>query len=260
MIDRCNYIENRVLDIWCHRRPLISSKSIDLGRCLGHKRCLGFPSWTGRREESSLVLRASMWSLQLSRTYGSGYSGLLSVCARFTSATGTFLTCSAVNFDLDDGPVVSGVLPPLILYPTEAENLSVSLMGLLLYDDILIPNSAFSSFPDSLQFDQGSQIHSFRIREEAISIPSEKRPASIDGFIYGFSHFTQRRDSTSKRGYEQVIVTDDHVHVVFLIEYPVAFSCDPHPSSISSSILFCVIHYRSLVPKSRVSDARSCLP
>lgn len=69
--------------------------------------------------------------------------------------------------------------------------------------------SAFSSFPDSLQFDQGSQVHSFRIRDvdpsqEAQSQSNDKRPASEDGFIYGYSYFTQRRDETSKRGYQQV--------------------------------------------------------
>ncbi|KAJ3744021.1 hypothetical protein DFH05DRAFT_1525026 [Lentinula detonsa] len=95
------------------------------------------------------------------------------------------LGIAIVNFDIDQGPVVDGIFPPLVLFPKESENI------------------AFSSFPDSLQFDQGSQIHSFQIRGEKISTSSEKRPASIEEFIYGFSYFTQKRDSTLKRGYEQ---------------------------------------------------------
>lgn len=66
--------------------------------------------------------------------------------------------------------------------------------------------SAFSAFPDSPQFDQGSQVHSFRIREQLQSLAAEhsKRPPTKDGFVYGYSHFTQKRDPSSKRGYCQV--------------------------------------------------------
>ncbi|KIK62649.1 hypothetical protein GYMLUDRAFT_242791 [Collybiopsis luxurians FD-317 M1] len=95
------------------------------------------------------------------------------------------LGIAIVNFDIDQGPVVDGVFPPLVLFPKELENV------------------AFSAFPDSLQFDQGSQIHSFRIRGERIGVSSEKRPANADEFIYGYSYFTQKRDPSSKRGYEQ---------------------------------------------------------
>ncbi|KAG6907162.1 hypothetical protein DXG01_010287 [Tephrocybe rancida] len=91
-----------------------------------------------------------------------------------------------VDFDVDDGPVIDGIFPPSILLPAEAENL------------------AFSSFPDSLQFDQGSQNHSFRIREQLNSVHAEKRPPTKDGYIYGYSHFTQKKDTALKRGYEQV--------------------------------------------------------
>ncbi|KZP23728.1 hypothetical protein FIBSPDRAFT_857863 [Athelia psychrophila] len=77
-----------------------------------------------------------------------------------------------VNFDLELGPTVQGSYPPLWLGPSESENI------------------AFSSFPDSLQFDQGSQAHSFRIRDlglagEKCGHPEEKRPQSNDGFISG---------------------------------------------------------------------------
>ncbi|KAL0577978.1 hypothetical protein V5O48_004015 [Marasmius crinis-equi] len=89
------------------------------------------------------------------------------------------LGIAIVEFDLDHGPVLEAVFPPLDLSPEESSNI------------------AFSAFPDSLQFDQGSQNHSFRIREP------NHRPGSLDGFLYGFSHFTQRRDSQSKRGYDQ---------------------------------------------------------
>ncbi|KAG5642025.1 hypothetical protein DXG03_003772 [Asterophora parasitica] len=104
-----------------------------------------------------------------------------------------------VDFDVDDGPVVDGIFPPSILLPAEAENL------------------AFSSFPDSLQFDQGSQCHSFRVREHMGTMRTEKRPPTTDGFIYGFSHFTQKRVSTSKRGYEQrsVVILTQHPFPAF---------------------------------------------
>ncbi|KAK7461946.1 hypothetical protein VKT23_008378 [Stygiomarasmius scandens] len=110
------------------------------------------------------------------------------------------LGIAIVDFDVDDGPVVNGVFPPLVLFPREAENI------------------AFSAFPDSSQFDQGSQGHSFRVREDQVSVTSDKRPVSNDGFIYGYSHFTQRKDSGSKRGYEQrsvVILTHHQLPALF---------------------------------------------
>ncbi|KAF8640309.1 hypothetical protein AX16_010204 [Volvariella volvacea WC 439] len=111
---------------------------------------------------------------------------------------------AVVDFDLDMGPVLSGVYPPLSLTPSEGENI------------------AFASFPDSSQFDQGSQTHSFRIRESGISNTSDTcpvaRPFSEDGFLYGFAHFTQQRDESSKRGYLQrssVILTHRQLPAFF---------------------------------------------
>ncbi|KIM35253.1 hypothetical protein M413DRAFT_20781 [Hebeloma cylindrosporum] len=110
------------------------------------------------------------------------------------------LGIAVVEFDLDSGPVIDGIYPPLTLLPSESENI------------------AFCAFPDSLQFDQGSQSHSFRIREQ-YSPPSETRPATNDGFIYGFSHFIQRRDASSKRGYKQraLVILTQH-------QYPALYS------------------------------------
>ncbi|KAJ7268648.1 hypothetical protein B0H12DRAFT_1095877 [Mycena haematopus] len=93
------------------------------------------------------------------------------------------LGVAIVDFDVDDGPVITGIYPPLVISPAEAENI------------------AFSAFPDSPQFEDGSQDHSFRIRQSS-TLPDD-RPVSKDGFIYGFAHFTQRKDASSKRGYEQ---------------------------------------------------------
>jgi hypothetical protein len=61
-------------------------------------------------------------------------------------------------------------------------------------------SSAFSSFPDSSIFETGSQIHSFKLAGSG----AEDILSSIDGFVYGYVSFMQRRDSTSKRGYLQV--------------------------------------------------------
>ncbi|KAK7044084.1 hypothetical protein VNI00_007800 [Paramarasmius palmivorus] len=101
------------------------------------------------------------------------------------------LGIAIVQFDLDDGPVLDAVFPPIHFSPQEAANI------------------AFSSFPDSLQFDQGSQNHSFRVRE----LPDDERcPITNDGFLYGYAHFTQRRSPQSKRGYEQrsVVILTHH--------------------------------------------------
>lgn len=40
----------------------------------------------------------------------------------------------------------------------------------------------------------------------------DRRPQTEDGFLYGFSQFTQRRDATSKRGYQQVhVIHSSHI-------------------------------------------------
>ncbi|KZT07668.1 DUF1630-domain-containing protein [Laetiporus sulphureus 93-53] len=110
-----------------------------------------------------------------------------------------------VDFDLDVGPKICSMYPPLDLSHTEADNV------------------AFSSFPDCPQFEQGSQVHSFRIRarqpsEDKLVRPSDQRPHTVDGFIYGYSHFTQRRDATSKRGYQQRSVV-----ILTHLAYPALF-------------------------------------
>ncbi|KAJ7230450.1 hypothetical protein GGX14DRAFT_486146 [Mycena pura] len=110
------------------------------------------------------------------------------------------LGAAIVDFDVDDGPVITGIYPPFVVFPAEAENI------------------AFSAFPDSPQFEDGSQNHSFRIREHPWRLPDERRPAAKDGFLYGFAHFTQRKDASSKRGYEQrslVILTHHSYPALF---------------------------------------------
>ncbi|KAJ7510496.1 hypothetical protein B0H11DRAFT_2216285 [Mycena galericulata] len=105
------------------------------------------------------------------------------------------LGVAIVDFDVDDGPLITGIYPSVVLFPEEAENI------------------AFSAFPDSPQFEDGSQDHSFRIREH-ISLPGDRRPATKDGFMYGFAHFTQRKDLSSKRGYEQrsLVILTHHAY------------------------------------------------
>ncbi|KAJ6570082.1 hypothetical protein DFH09DRAFT_1362744, partial [Mycena vulgaris] len=108
------------------------------------------------------------------------------------------LGVAIVDFDVDDGPVISRIYPPLVVFPAEAENI------------------AFSAFPDSPQFEDGSQDHSFCIRDHALSL-GDRRPAAKDGFIYGFAHFTQRKDSSTKRGYEQrsLVILTHHPYPAF---------------------------------------------
>ena len=70
------------------------------------------------------------------------------------------------------------------------------------------------------------------MREQLKSVHAEKRPPTKDGFIYGFSYFTQKRDATSKRGYEQASaykptsgLSDEELRIhqrsiVILTQYP----------------------------------------
>ncbi|KAI0087267.1 DUF1630-domain-containing protein [Irpex rosettiformis] len=105
-----------------------------------------------------------------------------------------------VDFDIDYGPKVTGIYPPLQFSAQEESNI------------------AFSSFPDSPQAESGSYIHSFRIRcpaSVAQAAMDEITPgAEVDGFIYGFAHFTQRRDPKSKRGYQQrsLVILSQHAY------------------------------------------------
>ncbi len=72
---------------------------------------------------------------------------------------------------------------------------------------LIFQHSAFSSFPDSTRYAEGSQTHSFRIQEipcEGHADGSKPKFHSQDGFFYGFAHFVQRKDPLSKRGYDQV--------------------------------------------------------
>ncbi|KDQ13515.1 hypothetical protein BOTBODRAFT_133411 [Botryobasidium botryosum FD-172 SS1] len=88
------------------------------------------------------------------------------------------LAVTVVDFDLDIGPVVDTLYPPVRMSPEERQNV------------------AFSSFPDSATFDTGSQSYSYRIRMRDIS-------SGNTGFIYGYVMFLQKRDKSSKRGYLQ---------------------------------------------------------
>ncbi|KAH9047385.1 hypothetical protein EDB84DRAFT_484060 [Lactarius hengduanensis] len=111
------------------------------------------------------------------------------------------LGLAIVDFDLEQGPSLTCIFPLFPLYPFEAENI------------------AFSAFPDSTIFKEGSEIHSFRIREQVMKTNQDgsssfdgRRAPSPDGFVYGFSHFNQEKSSTSKRGYSQrcIVVLTQH--------------------------------------------------
>ncbi|KAI0749536.1 hypothetical protein C8Q80DRAFT_1101293 [Daedaleopsis nitida] len=103
------------------------------------------------------------------------------------------LGLATVNFDLEVGPKITSIYPPLCLSHVEGQNI------------------AFSSFPDSSQFEEGSQTHSFRIRQRDRVEGEERdtgapRPTTLDGFIYGFSCFTRTKDASCKRGYQQTSI------------------------------------------------------
>ncbi|KAI0787907.1 hypothetical protein C8Q74DRAFT_1254742 [Fomes fomentarius] len=131
--------------------------------------------------------------------------GLVMGPERVASLRRWILGLVTVNFDLEVGPKITSVYPPLCLSNSEAQNI------------------AFSSFPDSSNFEEGSQTHSFRIRPRE-PVQGEEwdngtpRPATVDGFIYGFSCFTRTKDASSERGYQQTSIV-----ILTHLAYPALF-------------------------------------
>ncbi|KAF7424757.1 hypothetical protein PC9H_010068 [Pleurotus ostreatus] len=109
---------------------------------------------------------------------------------------------AVVDFDIDQGPVVCAVYPSMALTTSDVSNI------------------AFSSFPDSPQFEEGSQMHSFRLRlTHSTSAIIPDYPTSQPLFINGFSYFTQCKDPSSRRGYRQQALV-----LLTLHSYPALFS------------------------------------
>lgn len=110
-------------------------------------------------------------------------------------------TCfMAMDFDMDTGPSLEVIFPPLELSIEEKKSL------------------AFLSFPDSNTNDHlGDSQFSFRTKSPEIikllynesKIPEWAKaelglPVENDGMIYGFVYFRMKRDSERKRGFFQV--------------------------------------------------------
>lgn len=113
------------------------------------------------------------------------------------------LALAVVTFDLDLGPDVEALYPPLALSQAEQDNI------------------AFSAFPDTSVFEQGTLVFSWRVRE----VPGEPggrvaagagspapapRPARAPqlhsrslSYIYGYACFMQRADPAARRSYTQ---------------------------------------------------------
>ncbi|KZP00467.1 DUF1630-domain-containing protein [Calocera viscosa TUFC12733] len=110
------------------------------------------------------------------------------------------LCVAVVNFDLDVGPVLHHVYPPVDFTERQMENI------------------AFSAFPDSAAFSTGSESHSFRLRDPPSS--SSNHPPSIDGYLYGYALFMQKRDPLMRRGYLQksIVFLSHHPHVSLFLE------------------------------------------
>ncbi|EJU05013.1 DUF1630-domain-containing protein [Dacryopinax primogenitus] len=110
------------------------------------------------------------------------------------------LCVAVVNFDLDVGPMLHHVYPPVEFSEKQRENI------------------AFSAFPDSASFTTGSDSHSFRIRDPPSA--SHNHPPSIDGYLYGFALFMQKRDPQMRRGYLQksIVFLSHHPHVSLFLE------------------------------------------
>ena len=170
-----------------------------------------------------------------------------------------------VDFDLDSGPVVDAVVPPLFLLPSESNNMCVCFFKRWFHgrrtEKSVNTSRAFAAFPDSPQFDQGTQCHSFRIRERLSSTYDSKRPATNDGYIYGFSHFTQKRDETSKRGYQQVSPLC-LCHKPALIDdfFCAALGRCSYPTSISGALHIHSVCFRTIIPRAWRTHVRGSMP
>src|ERR1700753_1692224 len=66
--------------------------------------------------------------------------------------------------------------------------------------------SAFLSFPDSFRFQQGSEVHTFRLRVSISEMEGYRGSIPMDqgGFIYGYAFFSRRKNESLMRGYDQV--------------------------------------------------------
>jgi len=139
------------------------------------------------------------------------------------------LSVACINFDLELGPDVEFLYPPLEISKEEKDNI------------------AFSSFPDTTVFSDGSLVFSWRVREvpleasaaaapnipdmadrsqmlsrrfshrlkrsllirsaaESVTAPAPLAPTHSSrstSYLYGYTFFLQRRDATNRRGYFQ---------------------------------------------------------
>ncbi|WFD33446.1 hypothetical protein MCUN1_000259 [Malassezia cuniculi] len=124
------------------------------------------------------------------------------------------LATAVVNFDLDRGPDVEFLYPPLAISQAEKDNI------------------AFSAFPDTSVFEQGTLVFSWRVREvpgtaeaeaeadaaaadaarasgaaDAVAAapraPAAQSNSRSTSYIYGYSFFVQRADPSVRRSYTQ---------------------------------------------------------
>lgn len=120
------------------------------------------------------------------------------------------LALAVVTFDLDLGPDVEFLYPPLGLSQAEQDNI------------------AFSAFPDTSVFEQGTLVFSWRVREVpgepggragqggqgggaapcAPAPPTRPTPtpqlhSRSSSYIYGYACFMQRADPSARRSYTQ---------------------------------------------------------
>lgn len=73
---------------------------------------------------------------------------------------------------------------------------------------------------------------------------------SSDGFIYGYSHFTQKRDTNAKRGYRQVNKATQDVAKMLMVPCTSAIPSNLDSSSIPSTIFSPGIKAGAIIPKS----------
>ena len=144
------------------------------------------------------------------------------------------LSVACVNFDLELGPDVEFLYPPLEISKEEKDNI------------------AFSSFPDTTVFADGTLVFSWRIREVPLdasaasapyipdlaeqktrrrfswiarqpataSMPAPTASSRSTSYLYGYTFFLQRRDQSVRRGYLQksLVILTHLPHVALFSE------------------------------------------
>ena len=108
-------------------------------------------------------------------------------------------------------------------------------------------------------------MHSFRIRGRPPPVGRRStlgsdRPSLDDGFLYGYSYFSQTRDPSIKRGYAQVSACTIWRYTTLTTNPKSVVDRHYLPTSLRCSISGCTIEDRPVISSARRSYTRSSVP